>query len=359
MRFVMSAIRPLALLLLVLVAVEVATRFDDWARFDMPFTSSRQSIAELIITDSVGTHARANSQFRQFRINALGFRGEEIPSTLLHRGRLIVVSGASESFGLYESRGKEWPRQLEDSLRASCGPDIAVANAAFAGMTLPTVEQDIRLRLALLYPALIVYYPTPMQYLEKELPVATPPSASAAADAKGVRARAIPRFRDAIKRLTPVTVLDLLRQRDINASRAALNTRGLDHVPTARLDAYERSLRRLVGAIRAVGARPGLAIHQNRFSHHQSGAQDVWLRAWERYHPMYTGEAILEFDRMSAERTRVVARDSSVILVDASAAVRDVVPPPFADYAHFDDRGAAIMAGTTARAVVGSVCAPR
>jgi hypothetical protein len=342
----------------VIAAVELTTRIDDWARFDVPISSNIVSLDGLITLDSVGMHARAGSQFRKFSINSLGFRGPEIDSTTLSSAALIVVSGASESFGLYESPGKEWPRQFEDSLAGQCSRPVYVANAAFAGMALPTVMQDVQLRLAKLRPQVIVYYPTPMQYLEASPPVAAQPAATPIAEDAGFQFRAVSRFRDAIKAVIPSLVLDWLRRRDIHSTRQSANIVALQTVPGDRLDWYENGLRALVGTIRSIGAVPVLVVHQNRFAVKEGRDQEIWLRAWERFHPAFSGSAIVEFDRASALRTLKVGRDSSVVVVDPTETIARERPAPFADYAHFSDRGAAIIGAAVAGSVKPLICPP-
>ena len=354
--FGQHAARAATLAVVVIATLEGAMRLDDWARFGVPFASRIISLGELLTTDSLGVHARPGAQFRQFRINQLGFRGAEIGEEQLRLTRLVVAAGASETFGLYEPAGKEWPRQLEDSLRAACSESITVGNAAFAGMSLPTVIQDIQRRLAPLQPSAIVYYPTPMQYLEKELPIAAEPSRSVAATPKGFRFRAFVRFRDAIKRILPAPVLDRLRQREIRAFRRELPAGPLDRAPLERLDRFEQDLRVLVGAVRSVGATSLLVVHQNRFFSRDGDEQARWLTAWERFYPLYTGEAILDFDRLAAERTRKVAKDSAVRLVDPALELKAARPVPFADFSHFTEQGSAIVGGAVARALSPGLC---
>jgi hypothetical protein len=148
--------------------LEATVRVDDWAQFGVPLGLPAIGIDELAVRDSLGFHARPATAFRQYRVNALGFRGPEVPNVADGRP-VVITTGASETFGLYETAGKEWPRQFADSL-AACGAQVHVLNAAFAGMSLPTVQQDFERRLARLRPHMVLYYPTPMQYLVTDNP---------------------------------------------------------------------------------------------------------------------------------------------------------------------------------------------
>lgn len=342
----------------VVISMELTTRLDDWAQFRVPFLSEATSLGDLIVTDSVGTHARPNSQFKQFRINARGYRGAESADGM-PASPLVVVSGASESFGLYESAGKDWPSQLQDSLKTTCPSPLAVVNAAFAGMSLPTVAQDIELRIARDHPRVGVYYPTPMQYMEASLPSAPARSPGAASALPVARLRFVPRLRDAIKRSTPDRVLDILRRLDTERARSTSEEPPLGTPEPARVQAFESDLRMLVGTYRRHAIDPVLVVHQNRFRETSSVESKRLLAAWERFYPRYTGEAILAFDSLGAEATRRVARDSAVALVDASDALRRLDPSKaFADFSHFTDLGAGVVAGIAARAVSARACGP-
>lgn len=338
----------------VLVSLELTVRFDDWSQFDVPLLARPIGLDDLAVRDSLGLHARPSTQFRQFRINSLGFRGAEV-DLKSKRGTLVVASGASETFGLYEKNGGEWPRQMEDSLRA-CGADVTVLNAAFAGMSLPTVEQDFMLRLKSMNPAVVVYYPTPMQYLST-LPLrATPPSTEPPRDLPVLRSRALPRFRDALKRAVPDPVLNALRGLLLQRSRGASGTVPAQQVEGFRVAAFESDLRRLIGIYRAAGVTPVLVIHRNRFAEMQSQEARMWLRAWERFYPRYTGEAIVRFDSAAALRVLAVGTDSAVTVVDPLDGLRSIGSAAFSDYSHLTSNGAAIVGGLAARALRGALC---
>jgi hypothetical protein len=336
------------------VAFEGTVRLDDWARFGTPMASGAASLGDLVIRDSLGTHARPGAAFRQFVINGQGFRGPELP-TRPDGALVLAVSGASETFGLYERAGGEWPRQLEDSLRTRCAVPVRVLNAGFAGMALPTVMQDVQRRLAPLRPDVGVYYPTPAQYLEAERPVATAPVATPTPAPPPWQLRSVPRSRDALKRAVPEPLLDLVRQVDTRRQRRALaEAQGdaqVDTLPRDRLAAYEEDLRRLVGVYRQGGMTPVLVVHQHRFADTLTPEARRTLRAWERFYPRYTGRVLLAFDAAAGARTREVARDSQLVVVDPQAPLRRLGAQAFADFSHFTDAGAAIVGGVVAAGV--------
>jgi hypothetical protein len=347
--------RGVLLLLVALIAFEVVTRFDDWARFGTPVTARATSLDDLFVRDSVGAHARPGQWYRGFRIDDEGFR--LLDAAPPRAGALTIVTGASETFGLYESPGQEWPAQLADSLRTRCGTSaVQVRNAAFAGMSLPTVDQDVRLRLAPLRPRVIVYYPTPMQYLEDRLPRATPPVDGAPAAVPTARSRALLRIRDAVKGAMPAVALDAFRAWSTARSRAGRPADWLFTSPPAdRLERFRHDLDSLVTTIRAVGATPVLVVHANRFGRPHTG-DAAWLAAWTRFYPRATGETLLAVDRAAAEITLEVGRARGAPVVDVRGALAAAGPMAFADFSHFTNLGAGLTAGHVARAIDQVAC---
>jgi lysophospholipase L1-like esterase len=335
-------------------ALEFTVRLDDWAQFGVPLSAPAVAMSELAVRDSLGFHARAGVHYRQYRINRWGFRGSDVdPAT--RNGSLVFAAGASETFGLYESPGRDWPQQLQDSLQ-QCARPVHVLNAAFAGMSLPTVRQDFVRRLQPHAPAVWIYYPTPMQYLASPLPTAAEPLPGAIEPLSPWRSRALPRFRDAIKRGVPEPLLDLGRTLMTARARKVDVITARTTVDQDRLDAFERDLRVLVGTVRGAGTTPILMVHANRFTDTTSLDARRMLTAWERFYPEYTGTAIVRFDAAAAERTRTVAADSGIMLVDPRARLRTLGPSAFRDFGHFNDSGAAAVAGEAARALQPLLC---
>lgn len=338
----------IGLVALVLLAFEVTVRLDDWARFDVPPDNGATSLDDLLVHDALGQHARPSAVYKQFRINARGFRGEDIPDSILARRKIVFTSGASETFGLYETKDREWPRQMADSLRQRCsGAAITVLNAAFAGMSLPTVIQDVHLRLLPLRPAAIIFYPTPSQYLFRRIPQATPPELASPRRLTAWNLRAPARLRDALRRAIPQPLMELLRRADTRRARASGET-PFAQVPVERLDTMEAQLRTLVGEIRNGGAQAVLMVPANRFGDTSSVAERRILRSWERLTPKATGEILLRFGELANDRIRKVATDSGVPLVDATRSLRRESSSSFADFSHFTDRGAAVVGGAAA-----------
>lgn len=346
-------------------SLETAARVEDWVRYRTPFWSPFTSETDLIVRDAEGMHGRPGARYRKWSMNALGLRGPEIPLVKRLGTVRVVTAGASETFGLYESPGNEFPRQLEDTLNArlaagACGNRapraFEVLNAALPGMSLPTVAQDLRLRLARYGVDVVLYYPSPVQYLEDEPPYPAPPDSSPRAGAlpmtRALHPRALERFRDEAKRLTPAPLATYLRRR-VAATEANEHPADwrYEHLPPDRLALYERDLRTLIGTVRAIGASPAVATHADVFMRDARDQRSL-LPAWERFYPRATGRTLIAFDSAARLATIRAARDSAAPVADVAGSVTAAPGELFADFVHFTDRGAAIAAGEMAGAVL-------
>ena len=356
---ILNAVSKWALLgLVVAAAFEVTARVEDWIMYRTPFDSPYGSIDDLRVRDADGMHGRPNARFQRWIMNSLGTRGPETSVVPAPGTSRVITVGASETFGMRESSDKEYPRQLEDSLNArvrregcanSQHRQFEVLNAAFAGMSLPTIIQDVRIRLVRLRPSVVTAYPSPVSYLYDLPPRAAQPDSTGPQQVPGFREAWRPRGRDRLreqlKMMLPEAVKTELRQREIDAlvDRHEPGWR-FTSVPQERLAAFELDLRRLVGAIRSIGAVPVLVTHAMIF-HGRSDVDPDMMTAELKFAPRATASTLIQFDSLARIVTLRVAADSGVVVVDAASRLAGAPISAFADAVHFTDFGAAIVAG--------------
>ncbi len=362
---VLTAFRWVAVLAVFLFTLELTCRIEDWIRFRTPLLSPITSQADLLLHDRDGIRGRPNVSFRKWAMNAIGTRGPaaslEKPASTVR----VVTVGASETFGMAESPGKEFPRQLEDTLnarlanRCRAAPPLRfeVLNAALPGMSLPTVEQGVRSRVRRLGADFIILYPTPASYLNDEPPFPVRPDSSGGS-AHPSRVRSLyPRFagrvRDQVKAVLPEPVKTWMRRRETNTYvRAKPSGWRFTSIPSDRLAQYDRDLRAVIGTIRSVGAVPVVSTHANAFM--QPGFTDRHLlAAWEKFYPRATGAVIVAFDSAAQGVTLDAASDSAVAVVDIARRVSvSSGAAVFSDFSHFTDEGAALVADALASALL-------
>jgi len=351
--------------LLMALMLELTCRVEDWVMYRMPLWSRFSSLDQLVVRDAAGMHGRPNAQYEKWVMNALGMRGPAVEITPAPGTHRIITVGASETFGLYESAGREYPRQLEDSLNATLargecnappGTRFEVLNGAFAGMGLPTIEQDIRYRLARLRPAFIVIYPSPASYLDDVAPHAAAPDSSYRAIepplSRAFYPRVSARIREQVKQVIPEFLKARLRVLQAR-SAAAGHPPGwrFQTIPADRLAQYESDLRAVVGTVRAIGSRPVLATHGNKFMGRTSIDQNMFM-SWEKFYPRATSKTLMDMDSLAREVTRRVGADSGVVVADAARTLAAAPATAFADFVHFTDLGAGLVAGSVTAGIL-------
>jgi hypothetical protein len=361
-----------ALVILFVLTLELTCRIEDWIRFSTPPFSPITSQTDLLVRDADGVHGRPNARFQKWAMNALGTRGPAASLSKAPGTTRVVIVGASETFGLYESPGKEYPRQLEDSLNhalashSTCSSSGArryeVLNAALPGMSLPTIDEDVRNRVRRFGADVIVVYPTPSQYLEDEPPRAARPDSSGRADepllARALHPRIARRLREQAKTALPDFLKTWMRRRETEQYvRAHPPGWRFSSIPADRLAQYGADLRHLIGTIRSTGAVAVVATHANVFMQPGSIDRDLLL-AWERFYPRAPGAVIVAFDSAARAETLRAASDSSVATVDLATRLSASPRAAFSDFSHFSDEGAAIVASTVAPSIL-SVAASR
>ena len=358
----------LPLLLLMIVVLEVVTRLEERVSYGVPLLSRVSGPGDLVWMHPDGARGRPRARYQKWGLNQLGFRGPEISRVPQSGTTRIVVVGASETFGLYETWGREYARQLEDSLQArspaACSeraPSIEVVNAALPGLATPSMEVLINNVVRPTQPDVIVLYPSPGFYLNQRAP--TPTRGEVGADTalpvrNALRFRVFGRAERQLKALTPNAVKGLLRQMVLNRRSGNQNESRFNEIPPERMAQFEADLRRVVGTARSTGAKVVLMGYANA-TMEPAFSDSVLIGAWMYQFPRATGKTLVDFHARAYELERDIARDSGLMFVDLPGAFKDRWKGSFADFVHFTDAGAAIVAATLAETLRTSMtCAP-
>ena len=346
----MKPLRILVHLLVFVVVLELTTRIDERLRFGTPLMSRVLSSEDLREFRAGTVQGRPNARYQKWGLNALGLRGPATSREPRPGVTRIVTVGASETFGMAETEGREYPRQLEDSLnlaaeRLSSTRRFEVLNASLPGMSIPSILLGLRGHIRSLSPDVVVVYPSPSFYVDRDPP--HPPTEVQPDESlsltRAFRPRVIPRIADAAKSLLPAAALDQLRERDIRKNIAQYPPGWrFTSIPQDRLALFSEHLRELVGTIRSIGAEPILMTHGNAFM--DGTRNEALARAWERFYPRATASTLIAFDSAARGVTLQVARDSGVVVVDVAADLAREGNHVYSDFAHFTELGAAHVA---------------
>ena len=143
--------------LILLCTIEVCARIDDSLHYSAPFFSK---YTQNRLRGSKGGihHNIPNARFEKWENNNFGFRGPNIQVDKNKEIQRIVCLGASESYGLHESPGMEWPAQLRNLLS---GESFEVINASVVGLSLKDYQSYLNKYILPLNPDKVVLFVNP------------------------------------------------------------------------------------------------------------------------------------------------------------------------------------------------------
>ncbi|RME22953.1 MAG: hypothetical protein D6800_10465, partial [Candidatus Zixiibacteriota bacterium] len=306
----------------------------------------------LRIGDSLGFHNRPGARFQKWVIDSFGFRGPEITKAKPDSVVRVIVVGASESFGLGESPGMEYPAQMQRVLDSVAPGRYQVLNAACPGMTPPRIKYFFDNWLVQFDPDILVYYPSPSFYLDNQ-PI--PDSMNIAAINRWRpkhSLRIVDKARIMLKRFIPhrlqTAIRKYLRER---RQQKAQDGWVFTEIPQDRLKLFERHLRELIADVKSHGVRVIIGTHGNRFGKVLSSEDEFHLENGLHYNPRVTPEVALAFEPAANKLIENVAAADSCVLVDIARRVPKG-GEYFFDAGHFNDRGASLVAHLFADAVL-------
>jgi lysophospholipase L1-like esterase len=342
---------PLRVLLHLAVAglvLEGAARLDDRVRWGAPLLG-RYDPEVLRAVDRAGYPRNVpGASFEKWRINHLGFRGPELGPAAPPGAVRIACLGQSESFGLYEGEGGEWPARLQQLL----GQRAEVVNASVVGLGRGGRAAYLADRVLPLHPDVVVLY---VNVLAELPPLPAPPGPGAAAPG-APRSRFLAKARVALQEALPAGLRRRFRAWRLARELRALEARAPGGRPPAdaptdeAVTAFEAHLRALLAETASAGAIPVLVTYPVLADAPEPARFALELLDERKWHPQWSDRGLVEGTRALNAAVRRVAAERAVPLVDLAEAMprtRDV----FADAVHYTDRGAAVVAERVAAAL--------
>ncbi len=341
----------LAVAVMFLFAAEVAARVEDRLRLGVELFAVPDHDRDLILHDAIAVRGRPNGRFKKWALNNFGFRNAEMAKDPPEECVRVMVLGASESFGLYESQGKEYPAQLQGILRSGC---YEVVNAAITGLTVRAIIQLWNRWGSEFAPDVVVVYPTPAFYLANNPPDdPRPPSGPVPAGPPPWTLRLIDRARDVID--MPAFIQRRRVARTLAGKRRNEPGWSFDSVPEERTRRFEEDLRTLVQSVQRSGARIVLLTHATGFGSPPKAAEQDALTAWLQFCPRASAEILLQFEAVAATSTKHVASQETASVVDVASKMNGHGEWFAEDYLHFNDAGAGVIAGLVADYILSDV----
>jgi len=317
----------------------------------------------LVQMDSNGIlHNIPNTRYKKWKINSLGFRGAEIDLEKKEGQIRIVCLGASETFGYYESYGKEWPSQLGEMLRDKF-PKVEVSNVSVAGQHLRKRREYVEQYVLPLKPDIMIifhqrffdYVRNSMRGEESEYP---------AKNVKGKRGKYPVQVDSCIE--TPIAVLSQpaeaakkslperwltqirirrLRRKIRQKERKYLTYREpMEEAPEEMILEYEEQLRSFAHYLKENNITPVLSTYPTLVTPSNEHIYEDLLLAYRRVFCIELSEnGILDTVRKWNHAIRKIAKEQNVVLADNGHLIPKTLKY-FADNCHFTDQGAEMIA---------------
>lgn len=327
-------------LLIGFVTLEVCARVEDWVRYRAPLLGN-YSADSIYSYDDIGKRGKPYASYLHWRMNEAGYRGPALREGTYR----IACVGSSETFGLYESPAKEWPRQLEQVLHdEDPARNFEVVNTALPGMSVGAALDRLPETIARLHPNMVVVYPSYANYIGRTA-------------RQRIRSR-IPRERrelrivgrlDALwKRSAPETLQNGVRAVQVKLSTSKVQS--FDRVPEGTVQLFESDLDQLVSELQQANVSVILATHATRFGDSVKPEERSLLVSWRKSYPELREDGFLDMEsRMSESLVRVGER-RGVPVVDAAHLIAPG-PQNFAEFVHFTDQGSAQLASLLAQQI--------
>lgn len=330
--------------ILAFLTLEGAARIDDavseGAAFCAPYT-----INTLFQPSQFGREGKPGARFGKWTMNRLGYRGPE-PAP----GRInIVAFGASETFGLYESAGHEYPRALEGLLNSEGPPRFNVINLALPGVRIGRRGYLVR-GIEQTQAKAVIIYPSPANYIGTTEPLCNKPIrpvSNELAPLDHIRIKG--KVEELAKRNTPAWLMTQLRRYIIWSDVSKVTV--VDRVPQSTIEAFKTDISCAARAAQQAGATVILVTHATYFGQELKLADRPMMTSWRRFYPELSESGFLDLEQRANAAVEVVGVDLNATVVDASRSI----PPGsanFADFVHFTTAGAGQMAAILKPAVL-------
>lgn len=348
-----TVIRWISLGVVFLVTIEMTVRVEQKVKWGAPLIG-KYTHGHLITRDSVTIKGRPNFRYEKWGMNSFGFRGPEIEEVKTPGTIRVATLGASETFGLFESEGSEYPAQLRTILDSLAPGKFEVINVGLPGMTPGAMLPYIHTVLSKFDLDIVTVYPSPSFFLEDRPPADSlrlPPPSPPATGLRALldsRPRTFEKLKVVAKRVLPLQIQIAIREHRLAQARSSLGEGQVwQSVPEDRIEMFREQMSRVVVTLKSIDAEPILVTHVNRYLHKASDwyLEDVQhlLAVQSSYWPRASEAVVIGIDSATNRHLRNIAQERSLLIVDVEYLISSD-GLHFADYSHFTDKGAFLLA---------------
>jgi lysophospholipase L1-like esterase len=350
-----------------LAVLEVCARIDDLFRYGAALWSP-YSADQLTALDEAGIKYNVpGARFEKWQNNARGFRGVDVPLEKPHPDTVRVVClGSSETYGLFESPGEEWPAQLQRLLPL---PSWQIINAGVVGIDLRGYRAYLVKHVLPLNPDVVIIVTHPNRYATKYVrDHEFKASAQALPRSPGKRSgcdppfdlskqiRFLPRFKQSLKAgmhksfpaiLQKYQERDMGRQvREIEQTRLK-GRKALDFMPERCQEDFRRDLQDVVALLKDKGIRVMLTSYPSLLDRSTLDSyREIFMDA-RRFSVEYSLAGLIDTRERLNAASAALAVSEGAMYADLCARVPHD-SKYFGDGAHYTDQGARVVAETVA-----------
>ena len=337
------------------ISMELCARIDDKIKYQAPLLGE-YSPDRLREKDQDGIrHNIPNSRFERWEINKFGFRGEAFAVEKPAGVKRVVCMGTSESFGLYEGAGKEWPSQLAEML--SDKGKYQVINASVVGLPLKQFAPYMEKYVVRFQPDVVILYVNPYFYAQEKLAQKnggdlekTEPQRRKVAQARppekfSMKPRVANKMKLALKEVLPPSVVKKYQFWSLSREISAIESEELkgkepvDIVPERVLQLFKEDLIPLVSLLTnrniqvVLSSYPVLISCENLEKH-----QEIFLDN-RRFSIMLSLKGMIGVPKQFNLQIESVARELGTVFVDNAEGVPKKIEF-FGDNVHYTNKGA-------------------
>ncbi len=319
----------------------------------------QDDISALLREDSQGiVHNIPDARFEKWRINSFGFRGKEIDLEK-KKGRIRVMClGGSETFGVNECEGREWPSQLGKILRDQY-PGVEVINISVVGLHVKMRKDYIEKYVLPLQPDILLMYHHRFLIHVKDsirgirnnfFPGQSNENIRTHSRSRVLVKRVLSEFDKMIAVILPKWLLNRIQMRRLHKkikgkeNKYLRNKKPLNKVPEQIILEYERDLNSFVDYLKERNIVPVLSTFPSLITFSNKDIYKNILMVTRRIFCIELSEnGILDATGRLNDLIKRTAEKQNVFCIDNDNLLPKTLEY-FADNFHYNDRGAEVIA---------------
>lgn len=314
----------------------------------------------LLEEDSDGIlHNVPNAKYEKWEINSFGFKGGEINLEKREDQIRIVCFGSSESFGLFESKDKEWPSQLGEMLKDQF-PRVEVINASVIGLNFKKSKYYLEKYVLPLKPDIMIIFNQRFVLIVRDM-IRGLERRDEVNRGKGreiknpikvllSRGKSLSKLDKAIERCLPKslsTAISMWRLREKirrKEKRHCINKKPMDEVPENIVLEYEKDLRLLIDYLEENHIFPVLSTYPSLITPFNKDSHKNLLLATRHFFCIELSEnGLMNASEKFNDAVRRVAQDYHLPFVDNDRLIPKTLEY-FGDNIHYTNKGAEFIA---------------